>query len=177
MEEEINLRLRIVRAIKADNVVVLVLNPNSPEEAHGLFALPRLYVNDEATQFSQEFATDKSELVVLFLKISVEQDHLRKAHRQIMQRVDSRKFAQHAMTKPRLAYKRHIFRAIRHIQAAEKILIPDRHGMLIGIILQVLQIGLNQRMHVTHLRHEVMLSLYHAIHNVVQGCGRRRSII
>ena len=71
------------------------------------------------------------------------------------------------MSEPRLSYERNIFRTIAHVEASEKILVLYRSRVAAAVVLQVLQIGFDHGMHVSHLRHEKVLALHHMIENVV----------
>src|SRR5438552_4865356 len=67
------MRSRAIGSVEADNIVMLVFYPNSPNEtAAGM--LFRLDVDYQATDLSQEFSSDKVKVVVLALKVVVH-DH------------------------------------------------------------------------------------------------------
>src|SRR5437588_640568 len=165
MEEEIDFRLGEVSSVKTNNIVVLILHPDPAQKTNRLFSFAGLDVDDQATDFSEKFTANKSEFVILLLKIAVEHDHLGKAHGEEVQRVYPGQLAKHAMAKSGLSCEGNIFRAVGHIEPAQKVLISDWYRVFIGIVLQILQIGFDQRMHVPNLRHEVVLALYDPIHN------------
>src|SRR5438309_7666462 len=98
MEKEIDLGLGRVRSVETDNVVVLVLYPDTAEKADGFFVCSGLDVNDEAADLSQEFTPHEVEFVVLLLEIGIQDDHLSEAQRQKVQGIDSGQLGQHAMS-------------------------------------------------------------------------------
>src|SRR5208282_2943010 len=71
-------RMRIVRAVKADDVVALVFDPDAAEEA----ALAGVFlggnVDDDAAHLAEKLAADEREVVILALKILIEDHHLGK---------------------------------------------------------------------------------------------------
>src|SRR5882672_6151958 len=76
-----------VGAIEAHDVVVLIFNPDAPQEAAlaGLFL--RSYVEHQATHFAEKLAPYVVELVVLFVEaVRVNEDHLQETVRQELHR-------------------------------------------------------------------------------------------
>src|SRR5260370_25101478 len=71
-------RMRIVSAIEADDVVVLIFDPDAAEEP----ALASVFlggnIHDNAAYFAEELAADESEVVIPALKILIEDYHLAK---------------------------------------------------------------------------------------------------
>src|SRR5579872_5510852 len=78
------------------------------------------------------------------------------------------------MAESGLANEGRVLRAVGHVKATEKVLILHGSRVAVAVVLQILQIGLNQRVHVAHLRHEEMLALHDTIKHVVEGKGSRR---
>src|ERR1700693_2771907 len=69
-----------VSAIEAHHVVILILNPDSSEEAALAGLLARGYVEHQAAHFSQEFAPHIIEFIVLFIEAAgVDKNHLQEA--------------------------------------------------------------------------------------------------
>ncbi len=137
-----------------------------------LLVFAGLDIDDEATNFPKKLAPHESEFVILFLKIVVEDDHLGEAHGQEVQGIDAGQFGEHAMPESRLADERNILGAVGHVEAAEEILVFDGSGVVLTVILQVLQVGLDHGMHVAHLGHEEVLALYHSIEHIIESDAR-----
>src|SRR6266851_73132 len=74
--------MRVVRSVKAHDVVVLIFHPDSAHETAHRRLLFRLNIDNQATYLTQKFAPDERKVVILALKILVNQDHLGKAERQ-----------------------------------------------------------------------------------------------
>ena len=74
--------MRIVSAIEAHHVVILVFNPDAPQKPSGRGVLFRLNIDHEAAHFAQKLATHEVEVVIFLLKIGIEDHHLREAKRQ-----------------------------------------------------------------------------------------------
>ena len=139
-------------------------------------AFPGLDIEHEAAQFPKKFAPHKGEVIKLLLEIGVQHHHLGKTQGKETQGVNPGHLADHAMPESGLADKRNVFRAVAHVEPAEKILIFHGNRKPCFVVLKVLEVGLDHGMHVTHLGHEQVLSLHHAIQHVVQrncsrGCG------
>ena len=81
------------------------------------------------------------------------------------------------MTESGLADERNVLGAIAHVEAAEKILVFDRSGVAGAVVLQVLQVGLDHGMQVTHLRHEHVLALHDVVHYIIErDCSLRERL-
>ena len=176
VEEEVDFGLRIVAAVKADDVVILIFDPDSAHEARDFLAFLGLDIDDEAAEFAKKFAAHEGEVVVLLLEIGVEHDHLGEAHGQKVQGVDSGQLGEHAVAESGLADERNVFGAVGHIEAAEEVLIVDGRRISTGVVLQVLQVGFDHGVHVAHLRHEEVLALHDAVEDVIEGessCRKR----
>src|ERR1700674_862047 len=65
-------RMRIVSAIEADDVVVLVLDPDAAEEPALAGAFPGCDIHGDAAYFAEELPANESEVVILALKILIE---------------------------------------------------------------------------------------------------------
>src|ERR1700719_817385 len=69
-----------VSAIEAHHVVVLILNPDAPEEATFAGLFTGGYVEHQTAHFAEEFAAHVIELIVLFIEtIGVDENHLQEA--------------------------------------------------------------------------------------------------
>ena len=177
MEKEIDFWCGKVSSVETNDVVVLIFDPDSTQEARCLFTFAGLNIDHQASNFTQKFTPNKVELVIALLEIAVEHHHLGESHRQIMQGINAGQLAQHAVSETRLSHKRDVLEAIAHVQSTQKILVLDRRRVAAGIVLQVLKVGFDQRMHMSHLCHEIVLALYNSIDNVVEReRGRRQSL-
>ena len=118
MEEEINLGLRVVTSVEADDVVVLIFHPNPAHKSRSLLAVLRMDVDYEATDLAQKFATHEREIIKFFLEVGVEHHHLGKTHGQVVQRIDASQLREHAMAEAGLADERDILRTFTHVEAS-----------------------------------------------------------
>ncbi len=136
VEKEVYLRLRIIRAVEANDVVVLIFHPDAAFEASDFLIFFGLNIDHQAANFTQELTADEVEVVVLLLKIGGENHHLGKAHRQKMQGINPGQFTQQAMSKTGLADEGNVFRSVGHIETAEVILIAsgNRVASAVGLI-------------------------------------------
>src|SRR5262245_19340386 len=76
-----------VRAVKANNVEVLIFHPNTPKEAALLGLLLGTHIENQAAHFSQKLATHIVKFVMLLIESGgVEKDHLQEAVGQILHR-------------------------------------------------------------------------------------------
>src|SRR5437899_1788302 len=116
-----------VSSIEADNIVVLILHPDSSGKSSTAGVLLGLYVDHEATDFSQEFSPDKPEVVVLALHVFVKHHHLRKAQGQEFHGVQASQLGKDASAKPRLTQEGTIFGSFAQIDSTQKILITCRY--------------------------------------------------
>src|ERR1700737_3834892 len=121
--------------------------------------MPGLDINNQTTNFTQKFAAHKSELVIFFLKVSIKDYHLGEAERKKPHRVNTRQLAEHPMSEPRVSDEGYVLRAFVHLEASEKVLVICRDRVTVGVRLEVLQVGLYHRPHMSHLREKPMLPL------------------
>src|ERR1700747_828067 len=92
-----------ISAVEADYVVALILNPDPAHEARYPRAFFWFDVDHEAAHFPQELTTHEGELVILFLEIGIENNHLCEAQRQEVHGVEAGKPLEHAMAEARLS--------------------------------------------------------------------------
>ena len=72
-----------VSAVKSNNVVVLIFDPDAAKEPALAGLILRRHVEHQATHFAEEFAAHVIELVVLLVEaIRIDEDHLQEAVRQ-----------------------------------------------------------------------------------------------
>ena len=158
--------MRIVSAVEADDVVVLVFDPDAAEEPALASVFLGRDVDDDAAHFAEELAADESEIVILALKILIEDHHLGKAQRQKLHGINVAQFAEHAFAEAgrRGRSESAVIGALAHIQAAQEVHVADGDGRAeVFVFLQILEIGLHQRMKLLHLRHEEMFALNRSV--------------
>src|SRR5947209_15200639 len=114
----------------------------------------RLNVNDHAPHFAEEFATDESKIVVLALEVLIQHYHLRKTIRHEAHGVNAGEFAHETLAEPGYPHEGVVVDAAADIETAEEIFVADRHFTEVLVGLHVLNVGLNQRVQVTHLGDE-----------------------
>src|SRR5215469_13498992 len=142
MEKEIDLGLRIVRTVEANDVVSLILDPDPAQKSDRFLSFPRLNIDHQTADFTEKFSPNEVELVVLLLEIAVHNHHLRESQRKVMQRINPGELRQHAVSETGLPDKGCFFRPVCNIESPKKILAPNRYGLPVGVRLQVLKIVL-----------------------------------
>src|SRR3984893_3437282 len=167
MQIEIVPRQPGVGSVEADNVELAVLYPDSPFEAAGRSVGFGLDINHQAAHFTQKFAPDKIEGVILSVEIGVGHHHLGESQRLEVQGEDTRQFSESAASGSWVD-KRNVLRTIAHIQTPEKVLVVNRGRVAAGIGFQVLKIGFDQWPQVAHLGKQEMLALHHAVDDLVK---------
>src|ERR1700674_214905 len=130
--------------------------------------MPGLDINNETTNFTQKLAAHKSELVIFFLKVSIKDYHLGESERKKPHRVNTRQLVQNPMAEPRLSDEGYVLRAFVHLEASEKVLVLYRDRVTVAVRLEVLQVGLYYRPHMSHLREKRMLALDDPIQHFVK---------
>src|ERR1700732_5515319 len=117
-----------------------------------------MHIDYEAAELAQKLAPNKAEVVSPFLEIGVEHHDLGEAHGQVMQGEHARHLPHHAMSESRLAHERNVLRSIAQVEPAEKILIVHGHRNSSAVVFEILEVGFDHGMHMTHLSHEHVLS-------------------
>ena len=132
-------------------------------------------VDDHAAHFAEELAADESEIVVLALKILVEDHHLGKPQGQELHGINA-SFSLPSIRLPRPA-------VVGEVKARSSVpsLIsnrPRKYTSLDGdgsveifVFLQILEISFHQRMKLLHLGDEQMFALDCSIDNLVEAAG------
>jgi hypothetical protein len=67
-----------------------------------------------------------------------------------------------------LAHERCVFRAVAHIEAPEEIIIPGHRIVPALIGLEILKVSFDHGAQVAHLSDKKVLSLYHAVDDLVK---------
>src|SRR5258707_9580604 len=73
------------------------------------------------------------------------------------------------MAESGLAYEGDVLGTVGHIEAAEEILILIGNCVAAAVVLEILEVSLNHRVHVTHLRHEEVLALHDPVENIIES--------
>src|SRR5437660_9035193 len=69
-----------IRAVEADDVKILILHPDAPDEASLVALLRRVDVKNQAAHFAQEFAPHVLDVVVRLVEaVGVQENHLQEA--------------------------------------------------------------------------------------------------
>src|SRR5690242_3727611 len=132
----------IVGSVEPHDVVIPIFHPNSTEKTAISSFLFRLDIDYQTTNFAKEFPSHKCEIVVLLLEIIIENDHLGKAKRQELHRIEACEFAHKPAAKSRLPQERAILGAILHLEATEEVIVARRNISQIIIRLHVLDVSL-----------------------------------
>src|SRR5579864_6521872 len=137
-----------VSAVEADYVVVLILNPDTPEEP----PLARLSlwrdVENQAAHLADKFALNIVELVVLLVEsVGVDKDHLQEAVGQELhgERKEIADGAENFLSLALGIAERNKRDSLRKLRATEKILVAGGDFAQIFVRLQVLNVRLHQR--------------------------------
>src|ERR1700722_1170054 len=134
-----------------------------------------MHIDYEAAELAQKLAPNKAEVVRPLLEIGIEQHHLGEAHGQVMQGEQARHPARHATSESRLAHERNVLRSVAQVEPAEEILIVHGSRNSSAVVFEILEVGFDHGMHMTHLGHEHVLALHYAVKHVIEGySGRRR---
>jgi hypothetical protein len=129
-----------------------------------------LDIDHKAAGLAQKLATHERQLVILLLKVVIEHDHLRETQRQKVHGIHAREAADHAPAKSGTLDEGPIIGPVTHIQAAEEVVIIHRNGPKFLVASHVLDIGLDERMHVAHLSHEEVLAFDDSVDYLVERC-------
>src|SRR5207253_39286 len=161
-----------VGAVKSNNVVVLILDPDAAKKPALADLILRRDVKHQAAHFAKEFAAHVIELIVLLVKaIRIDEDHLQEAVRQELHR-ERKEVADGTEDLPPLAVgvrqgdQRH---TLRELGAAEEILVAGGGIAKILIGSQVLDVSLNQRRILLDLLVGPVFVGDHAVDDVAHG--------
>src|SRR6202167_136851 len=99
----------IIGPIETDNVIALIFDPHASHETAGRRIFLGLDVDHQAAYFSQKFTPYKREVIVLLLKIGIENHHLRKAQGQKAHGKNTGKMCEHLLSETGLADELLIF--------------------------------------------------------------------
>src|SRR5258708_19864026 len=152
----------IVSAVEADDVVVLILDPDAAEETPLAGVFLRSDVHHDAAYFAEELAPHEREIIIPTLKILIEDHHLGKAQGQKLHGINAAQLAEHALSEAgrRGRHECSVIGAFSHVQSAEEIDIAGWDGSVeVFVFLQILEISLHQGVKLLHLGQEEMLAL------------------
>ena len=117
-----------VGAIKAHNVVVLILHPNAPHEAPFVALLYRIDVKDQAAHFAQELAAHILNLVVLAVEsVHIKVDHLQEAARKEFHVEEAPPASEHFVLDSGVAVQRFQVHAFRQLGPPKKVFVAIRY--------------------------------------------------
>jgi hypothetical protein len=108
------------------------------------------------------------------LQVRIQHHHLGKAQRQKPHRVKTGELAHESLTKPGLTQKRFVVGPVAQIETTEEIVVALGCLAQILVTAHVLNVGLDQGMHVPHLGHEEVLTFDHPLDNVPKRRSRCR---
>ena len=166
--------MRIVGAVEADNVVILVFNPDTSQEAAlaGVFLWRDIHYH--AADLAEKLAADECEIVKLTLKILIEHHHLCETEGQELHGINVAQLADHAFAESGCGRGREgtVIGPFAHIQASKKVNVAAWDGSAeIFVFLQILEISFYQRVKVLHLGHEEMFAFNRTVDHLIEAGG------
>src|SRR5271157_308878 len=123
--------MRKVGSVEADDVEILIFDPDAAEEAALARVLFGSDVDHDAAHFAEKLAAHKREVIIAALKILVEDDHLRETEGQKFHRVHIAESLEHALAEASggRGIKRAVVGAlVADVKAAQEIYVADRYG-------------------------------------------------
>ncbi len=174
-----HVRIRPIGSVDADNVVVLVFNPDPPLEAKLIAThLKRHNVEDQRAHFAQELLALIFQRVMLLVEIFVEKDHLHKTQMGGIHPVEAVQTVQDTAEERRLVLvlKRRILNPFFvEDQPSQEVSVFIRQSAEIKVWLQPLDVGFHQRGIAMHVLHQYSFLVENAVgYDLVSG-GRRAS--
>src|SRR6202521_5810705 len=142
-------RMRIVSAIEADDVVVLVLDPDPAEEPALAGVFLGCDIHDDAAYFAEKLAADETEIVIPALKILIHDHHLGKAQGQELHGIYVVQLAEHAFAEAgrRGRGESAVIGTLAHIQSAKEVHVADGDGSVdVFVFPKILEISFHQGM-------------------------------
>src|SRR6266566_6860104 len=137
-----------VPAVKPHNVVILILDPDAPQETAFAGLLHRGHVEHQAAHFPKKFTPHVIELVMLLVEpVGVDEDHLQESPGYEFRR-ERKEVADGAKDLPSLAVgvgQGNQGHALGKIRAAKKVFVARGHGPEFFVRPLVLNVGLDQR--------------------------------
>ena len=170
MKEVRVLRARCVCAVQADDVEVLIFDPDTAEEAPfaGIFLWRD--IEHEAADVAQELAADVFEIVVLTVEVvAVGKHHPRKAEGLILHLEILGEAAEKALLHALVFQIGSAIDGLAEVHAAEEIPIIFRNRTKLRILDEVLEIGLDDRCARREHLGQTLFALDKSVDHLVHG--------
>src|SRR5579863_7093453 len=90
--------MRRVGSVEADNIVVLIFDPDAAQKTASTRVFLRSHINYDTANLTQKLATNKVEGIKLALEVLIENRHLGKSQRQKLHRVSVAHFLDDAFS-------------------------------------------------------------------------------
>jgi hypothetical protein len=136
-------------SIEANDVVILILGPDSPSEC-AFAALLRSDIKNERTHFTEKLTAHKLEVVHRAIKTPVDDKHLGKTTGQVFHGIELAEFAEKVSGNAVLFKQRLLFFFGFEVEFPEEISIAGRAKRQLVVFIEVLQICFDQRMQRAH---------------------------
>ena len=167
-----------ISSVQTHNVEILILNPDTAEEATAAGVFFRRQVKYQAAHVAQELAPGVVEIVVLPVEVvAVDEDHPRKAQRLVLEFELLRELAQkmllHAFV---FAFILKVVAPVdrfAQVHATQEIMIVLRNRPQLRILGQVLQIGFHDWSARRQELDQILLAQDHAVDDLVHRSRRR----
>ena len=129
MEVKVAATLRLIGSVHADDVVLLVFDPDSSYKVRSLDLLVRNNVEDERAHIAKKFLPQIFQVIVLRSESMAKKDKLHESFRQIGHLVKAIKAIEHPREHPGflLVVTQVIDAALIEDQTAEEVLVAGRH--------------------------------------------------
>src|ERR1700682_4907902 len=144
-------RLPRIAPIQADNIVVLVLNPDPAHEPQTLRLRAGHHVKDQRAHLSEELLAERPQFVMLCVKVAAQEHQGHEALRQVLHAEHAAKVGKQIGEEPSLPLLVRV--VVRHVadallaehHSAQKVMVVQRHHAQVLIGLQILNVSLHQR--------------------------------
>ena len=167
MEIKVPAALWLVGAVDADNVVLLVFNPDATDEMRTFDLLVGHHVEHERPDVAQKLLSLIFEVIVVLIEAVAQEDKLHEALRQIIHFVEAVQSVEHAREHADLLLLIHLVVDavfVEH-QPAKKVLVAHRHFSKLIVLLGVLNVSLHQGCVFVHGFDELCFAVEDAVGN------------
>ncbi len=173
VEEGIQAGARFVSSIEANDVVVLVLDPDAAQEVRAFDVFFRDHVEDQRAYVSEELLAKILQLIVIFIELVIEKDKLHEPERNIVHPVKAIQAIEHAAHESRaITALKSLFAdaSLVQNQPAKKILVALGNAAQLLVRFHVLDIGLYQGSILVHVLDQLGFGIEDAVsHGIVGG--------
>ncbi len=166
---------RSVSSVQANDVVILIFDPDAAQEAALACSLFRCDIKHQATYIAKKLAAYVMKVIVLAVEVAaIRIHHPGEAHGLVLHLEQLLEAAHQARLHALILLLQIILAVDRlaHIHAAQKIMVGARNWAELRISRQILQVSLDHRRAVREHLHEPMLALNEAIDHLVHGSRR-----